>query len=60
MFPECTSLIHFPIEQDIVEQNRSSFPTPTMITDTKQRKIHIIVKSIHSFLRSESKMVNIL
>jgi len=58
--PECTNYIHFPIQQDAVEENRSDFTAPIGGDRHKNKskiiKTHIIVKSIHSSVRSESNI----
>jgi len=42
--------------ENTVEENRSSFTAPNGEDRHKYKKTHIIVKSIHSSLRSESKI----
>jgi len=63
---QCTNNIHISIEQDTEVENRSIFSTIVVYnTDTKikkwinkqnKKKAHNMVKSIHSSLRSESKI----
>ena len=49
--PQSTNSVHFPIRKDTVEEN--SVPKG----NDRHKKTHIIVKSIHLSLRSESKIL---
>jgi len=51
LLPECTNNIHFSVEQDTVEENRSRFTIPNRNNRHKNKKIkiiktHIIGKSL--------------
>jgi len=57
---QSTNYIHFPIRKDTIEENLS---TLTVREDEQKKyffKKHIIVRSIHSSLRSESKMLYLI
>jgi len=51
-----TNKIYFPIRQDTVEEIRSILFSLKVIDRNLKKNIHTIVKSLHSLLRSESKI----
>ena len=47
--------MNFPIQRGAEVKNRSIITAPNVVVRQKKKRTHIIVKSIHSSLRSESK-----